>query len=64
MNPICQHIHMVLRFSLAFYKMKCGNFASIDLENEMYMGKPRYQLANSTHFFTDIYGTNLLEIKT
>ena len=34
MNPICQHIHMVLRFSLAFYKMKCGNFASINLENE------------------------------
>lgn len=30
----------------------------------MYMGKPRNQLANSTHFSTDIYGTNLLEIKT
>ena len=34
MKPIWQHIHMVLRFSLAFYKMECGNFASIDLESE------------------------------
>ena len=25
---------MVLRFSLPFYKMKCENFASIDLESE------------------------------
>ena len=30
----------------------------------MYMGKPSYQLANSTHVSTDIHGTNLLEIKT
>ena len=34
MKPIWQHIDMVPRFSLAFYKMKCGNFASIDLESE------------------------------
>ena len=58
-------------FSVAFYKMKFGSFVSIDLGHvwvwglkDMYMGKPRYQLANSTHFSTDIHGTNLLEIDT
>ena len=59
-------------FSLEFYKMKFGKFASIDLGHvvwvwgfrDMYMGEPRNHLHNSSQFSTDIHDTNLLEIKT